>query len=197
MVKFQPKSSPKCKLSPFMSHCERLFFGMENPKNVFWKGRRSRPKMSIFMESSHFLWNPMIAQKKALESFFMLPSYPFSDQPYCGITTLKFWHNFQNISSLFHSKKSFELLDLIAFSCRKKVAISNHCSFAQRAKSYCFWNPVASSNEKTFVTTYYCNIILARISWMHIEVQYGTEAKNNFQKILSVFSMKKYAVQVR
>ena len=48
----------------------KAFFGMENPKNVFWKGRRSRPKMSIFMESSHFLWNPMIAQKKAKGAHF-------------------------------------------------------------------------------------------------------------------------------
>ena len=102
----------------------KAFFGMENPKNVFWKGRRSRPKMSIFMESSHFLWNPMIAQKKALESFFMLPSYPFSDQPYCGFATLKFLHNFRKIKRGFFCslyKKWFELLDLIAFSWKKKL----------------------------------------------------------------------------
>ena len=162
----------------------KAFFGMENPKNVFWKGRRSRPKMSIFMESSHFLWNPMIAQKKALESFFMLPSYPFSDQPYCGIAKLKFWHNFQNISSLFHSKKSFELLDLIAFSCRKKLQLQIIVLLPKGLKAvyfhywilffffYCFWNPVASSNGKTFVTTYYTATlyVLVRISWMHIEV---------------------------
>ena len=55
----------------------------------------------------------------------MLPSYPFSDQPYCGFAMLKFLHNFWKIRRGFfcslHTKKWFELLDLIAFSWRKKL----------------------------------------------------------------------------